>query len=105
MNKYLLQGNKLELKSGDEIYACNCGEGCCDSLSGRPGKCTCGNDMVWAKVTRVTGDAAYLFAGEWPKERAFKTVGKYVCGSSCDCDMISQNPGKCVCGEDLKIAN
>jgi hypothetical protein len=23
------------------------------------------------------------------------------CGAKCDCDMLSDNPGKCVCGEDL----
>jgi hypothetical protein len=38
--------SKMDLKAGDEIYACNCGEACkCDTISQNPGKCTCGTDM------------------------------------------------------------
>ena len=49
-----LKGNKIELKVGDEVYACACGAGCnCDTLSRQAGKCSCGSDLVKAKVTKV----------------------------------------------------
>jgi hypothetical protein len=96
---------KLELKVGDEVYACNCGEKCpCDSMSMNPGKCTCGNDMVKASVTKVEPGKATLKSAGWTQERVFKTVGKYTCdcGPGCKCNTISQNPGKCTCGVDMK---
>lgn len=96
---------KMELKAGDEIYACNCGEACkCDTMSKNAGNCTCGKEMVKAKVTKVDGDKAMLKAEKWEKEREFKTTGKYVCacGEACKCDGISQNPGKCSCGKEMK---
>jgi len=97
--------SKLNLKVGEEIYACNCGESCpCMTLSRNPGKCTCGNAMIKAKVVKVEGDVAYLQAAGWEKPRPFKTVGKYACacGPDCKCDTISQNPGKCTCGNPMK---
>jgi hypothetical protein len=100
-----LKGNKIELKVGDEVYACGCGAGCsCDTLSRQAGKCSCGKDLVKAKVTKVEEGKAYVKADGWPEARAFKTEGKYVCacGPSCNCDTISQKPGKCGCGSDLK---
>jgi hypothetical protein len=34
---------KMDLKVGDEVYACNCGADCpCQTISMSPGKCTCG---------------------------------------------------------------
>ncbi|HSB51317.1 MAG TPA: hypothetical protein VLD40_01535 [Dissulfurispiraceae bacterium] len=96
---------KMSLKVGDEVYACNCGEKCpCQSMANKPGKCTCGTDMVKAKVMKIEGDTAYLKAEGWEKERPFNTVGKYTCacGAGCDCNMISQNPGKCTCGTEMK---
>jgi hypothetical protein len=95
---------KMDLKVGDEVYACNCGEKCpCNTMSRNPGKCTCGTEMVKAKVMKVEEGKAYLKAPEWKKERVFKTVGKYTCGcgDKCKCDTISQNPGKCTCGADM----
>ena len=95
---------KLEVKVGYEIYACNCGENClCNTMSRNPGKCTCGTDMVKAKVTKVEEGKAYLKAEGWEKERFFKTIGKYACDCpNCKCDSISQNPGKCTCGLEMK---
>ncbi len=95
---------KIDLKVGDEIYACNCGEGCqCNTMSKNPGKCTCGKDMVKAKVTKVEEGKAYLMAEGWKKERVFKTTGKYACDCpDCKCNTISQNPGKCPCGVEMK---
>jgi hypothetical protein len=96
---------KMDLKVGDEVYACNCGEKCpCNTMSRNPGKCTCDNEMVKAKVMKVEGDTVMLKAEKWEKERAFKTTGKYMCdcGPECKCDTISQNPGKCTCGAAMK---
>ena len=51
---------KMDLKVGDEIYACNCGEGCdCKTLSRLPGKCGCGNDLVKAKVVKIEDGMAW----------------------------------------------
>ena len=100
-----LKGNKIELKVGDEVYACACGASCdCDTISRQPGKCSCGSDLVKAKVTKVEAGKAYLKADNWPESRAFKTEGKYICSchpEGCNCDTISQKPGKCGCGMDL----
>jgi len=96
---------KMDLKVGDEIYACNCGADCpCNTMSRNAGKCTCGKDMVKAKVMSIEGDTAMLKAEGWDKERPFKMTGKYMCdcGPECKCDTISQNPGKCTCGKDMK---
>ena len=93
----------IELKAGEEVYACNCGTKCpCNTLSRNPGKCTCGVDLVKATVKSVgDGTALLLVSGE---ERPFKTVGKYACacGPQCPCNTISQNPGKCTCGVEMK---
>ena len=96
---------KMNLKVGEEVYVCNCGPTCpCNTMSLKPGNCTCGNKMVKAKVTKVEEDVAYVQAKGWDKPRAFKTQGKYMCACdpSCNCNTISQNPGKCVCGEQMK---
>jgi hypothetical protein len=96
---------KMDLKVGEEVYVCNCGPSCpCQTMSMKEGNCTCGNKMVKAKVTKVEKDLAYVKAEGWDKPRAFNTRGKYMCacGPSCNCGTISQNPGKCVCGNDMK---
>jgi len=90
---------------GEEVYACNCGEACCDEISKHPGKCVCGKDMVKAKVTACPEKGKVMLQGEgWEKPRAFQTVAKYACacGPKCDCDTISQKPGKCPCGTEMK---
>jgi hypothetical protein len=103
---FAAEKGKLDLKVGDELYVCNCGEKCpCNTISRNPGKCACGHDdMVKATVTKVEGNVAYFKAEGWDKERPFKTVGKYMCacGPDCKCDTISQTKGKCSCGKDLK---
>ncbi len=96
---------KLDLKVGDERYVCNCGEKCaCKTISMSQGKCACGNDMVKAKVAKVEKGKANFKAVGWDKERSFKTVAKYVCSCApdCKCGTISQNPGKCACGAEMK---
>ncbi len=96
---------KMDLKAGDEIYACDCGEKCpCLTMSNNPGKCTCGKEMVKAKVTKAEGDTLMLKSEKWDKERPFKASGSYACACppACKCDTISQNPGKCTCGVEMK---
>ncbi len=97
---------KPVFKVGEEVYACNCGEACdCNTISKHPGKCVCGKDMVKAKVTACPEKGTVMLQGEgWEKPRAFKTVAKYACacGPKCDCDTISQKPGKCPCGTEMK---
>ncbi|MDA8241245.1 MAG: hypothetical protein M0Z67_12865 [Nitrospiraceae bacterium] len=96
---------KMDLKVGDEVYACNCGADCpCQTMARMPGKCTCGNEMVKAKVMKVEEGRVMLKADSWEKERSFKTTGKYACacGADCKCEAISQNPGKCPCGMEMK---
>jgi len=96
---------KMDLKVGEEIYACNCGDSCpCKSMSRNAGNCTCDKEMVKAKVTKVDGDKVMLKAEKWDKEREFRTAGKYACACEpeCNCDSMSQNPGKCTCKKEMK---
>jgi hypothetical protein len=95
---------KPVFKAGEEVYVCNCGEASCDEISKHSGKCVCGKDMVQAKVVSVEKGKVMLQAEGWEKPRAFKTVAKYACacGPKCDCDTISQKPGKCPCGTEMK---
>ncbi|MEN6319686.1 MAG: hypothetical protein ABFD82_13120 [Syntrophaceae bacterium] len=100
----MAEKGKMELKVGDEVYVCNCGDKCpCNTMSRNPGNCTCGTEMVKAKVLKVEPGKVEVKAESWDKPRMFKTVGKYTCncGPSCKCDTISQNPGKCTCGADM----
>ena len=95
---------KLDVKVGEEYYVCNC-DGCdCNTISSKEGKCSCGNDLVKAEVTKVDDARAHFKAESWEADRPLKTVGKYVCacGPTCTCKTISQKPGKCGCGTELK---
>lgn len=93
---------KMALKVGDAVYVCGCGSSCpCKSMSMKPAKCSCNKKMVKAKVVKIDGDNAVVKVKG--AEQTFPMTGKYVCGcgSGCDCNYISQNPGKCACGKDL----
>lgn len=97
------ESGKLNLKVGDQVYVCGCGKGCpCETMSMKEAKCTCGQPLVKGVVTKVEADKATVKTDK--EERAFKTVGKYACacGAGCDCNTISQNPGKCACGKEMK---
>jgi len=93
---------KLELKTGDSVYACACGSSCpCQTISMKPGQCTCGKDLVKAEVLKVAETTVDLkFASE---TRTMSRIGRYVCGcgEGCNCMTISQSSGKCSCGTDL----
>ncbi len=101
---FAVDKSKMDLKAGDTVYACNCGEKCdCKTMSRNETNCTCGKKMVKATVIKMDGDTAMLKAEGWDKERAFPTKGKYACacGEGCNCGTISQNPGKCACGKEM----
>jgi hypothetical protein len=91
----------MTAKVGDELYVCGCGEACkCDTMSRNAGQCTCGKDLIKAKVTKVEKGKITMEG----RERPFVSIGKYACacGPECKCDTISQNPGKCTCGKEMK---
>ncbi len=92
---------RMDVKPGDEIYVCACGEMCdCDTMSMKPGQCSCGKDMIKTKVTKVDENLIYVEA----YKRGLKRMGKYACacGAGCDCNTISQKPGNCSCGKPMK---
>lgn len=98
-----LEHGAIKLAPGDEVYACGCGDSCaCKTISRKPGKCTCGEDLVKAKVVKVMEGTAVLEING--KEETFPTVGKYACacGAECNCDTISQSPGICACGNPME---
>jgi hypothetical protein len=104
---YAAQKASMGLKVGDEVYACNCGADCkCNMMANKAGKCPCGEEMVKAKVVRIEGGTAYLKADNWMEERPFNMTGKYICacGPECKCNAVSQKPGKCPCGMEMKKA-
>lgn len=90
-------------KQGETVYVCACGEACeCKTMSRKAGNCTCGKALGKAVITSVKGDMAMVKLEG--KELAFPTKAKYACdcGEACDCGTIGQNPGKCVCGKEMK---
>ena len=97
--------DKAEFKAGDEVYTCGCGEGCsCNTVSLKPGKCGCGKDLVKGKVTEVKEARLIVTTEGQAKPRIFNTSAKYSCNcpGDCDCKTISNKPGKCGCGMELK---
>jgi hypothetical protein len=97
---------KMDLKVGEEVYVCNCGPSCpCQTMAMKEGMCSCGKDkVVKGKVTKIEKGVAYVQAQGWEKPLPFHAQGKYTCacGPSCNCGSISQTPGTCVCGNDMK---
>jgi len=52
---------KINVKVGDEIYACNMPESCpCDTMAMKPGKCKCGVELIKTRVTKVGSDTIYV---------------------------------------------
>ncbi len=90
-------------KKGETVYVCGCGAGCdCYTLARKEGNCSCSKKLVKSTVERVEGDK--LFAKVNGKEESFVTTAKYACGcgDGCSCGTISQKPGKCGCGKEMK---
>ena len=109
----------------DVLYTCNCGLQCnCNSMSTQAGNCACGNPMKWGHVLRIEGNEALLcqcaegcscggldpknpnkcMCGTPIKRVNLEGTGIYFCncGGSCSCNTVSESPGKCKCGMNLK---
>ena len=108
------------------IYWCDCGPECkCNAVSLKPGKCSCGKEMVGGHVVFTEGNTALVCTcGPTctckidPKDHAKCGCGKPVkkinlegtglyfcnCGGSCGCNTISDKPGACKCGMPLHQA-
>ncbi|MCL5022174.1 MAG: hypothetical protein M1497_02190 [Nitrospirae bacterium] len=115
---------KADEQRHDVLYTCDCGADCkCNSMSTKPGNCTCGKPMKWGHVLRIEGDEALLCncaegckcsidakdptkcgCGNPVKRVSLKGTGIYYCncGGSCSCNTVSDSSGKCKCGMNLK---
>jgi hypothetical protein len=114
-------------QSPGTIYWCNCGPECkCNSVSAKPGKCSCGKEMAGGHVVFVEGNTALACTcgpecscaidpndhtkcgcGKPVKKIDLKGTGLYFCncGGSCACNSISDKPGSCgSCGMELHQA-
>lgn len=97
-------------------YVCNCDDCGCNTLSDKPGKCTCGRELIPVRILKIEGNKGYFCSCGPdcackldPKNptkctcgkpvRVIDLSGKYVC--KC-CNVISEKPGKCICGNELE---
>jgi len=109
----------------DVLYTCNCGPECkCNTVSTKPGNCACGAPLKWGHVLKSEGDEVILCqcaegcqckgldpndptkcaCGNPVKRVNLKGTGVYYCncGGSCQCNTVSDKPGLCKCGMQLK---
>lgn len=113
---------KKEAASGTVLYVCNCGPDCkCNTVSVKPGNCTCGQKLVPMHVLKIEKDTAILCTcgggcsckinekdptkcgcGKPVKRVSLKGLYVCDCGEGCSCNTISDKPGKCKCGKDLR---
>ena len=90
-------------KEGDPVYVCMCGDSCdCKTMSRNAGKCTCDKAMGKGVISKIEGDKAVVKVEG--KDLNSITKAKYACacGDGCSCGTISQKPGKCTCGTEMK---
>jgi hypothetical protein len=90
-------------KKGDSVYVCSCGDSCdCKTVSRKEGKCSCGSPLAKGIVSKVDGSQLIVTAGD--KVLVLPAKAKYTCacGDGCKCGTISQKPGKCSCGSEMK---
>ena len=101
---FAAEAEKTNLKLGDTYYVCGCPPGCCETISSKAGDCDCKKPLVKATVTKIGDGKAWFKLEGQEREKEFKTAGLYVCacGSDCKCNMISDKPGKCGCGKEMK---
>lgn len=101
---FAAEAEKGNLKVGDTYYVCGCPPGCCEDISSKEGQCGCKKDLVKATVTKLGDGKAWFKLEGQEKEKEFKTAGLYVCGCGpgCKCNTISNKPGKCDCGKEMK---
>ena len=116
------QASKEAVAEGSVLYVCDCGEQCkCNTVSTKPGKCSCGQDLVPMHVLKIDKDEAVLCTcgkdcackisetdptkcgcGKPVKRVSLKGLYVCNCGAGCSCNTISDKPGKCRCGNDLR---
>jgi len=108
------------------IYWCDCGPECkCNTVSLKPGKCSCGKEMAGGHVVFMEGNTALVCTcgptctckidpkdhtkcgcGKPIKRINLEGTGLYFCncGGSCGCNTISDKRGACKCGMELHQA-
>jgi hypothetical protein len=111
---------------GSVIYWCNCGADCkCNSVSTKPGNCSCGKEMAGGHVVYTEGNVVLACTcgpqcscAIDPKDHTKCGCGKPVkridltgtklyfcnCKGSCGCNVVSDQPGTCRCGMELHQA-
>ena len=90
-------------KKGDSVYVCTCGDSCdCKTMANKEGKCGCGIALGKGVVNSANKDKVVVKVGD--KNFNFPAKAKYACacGDGCKCGTVSQKPGKCGCGTDMK---
>lgn len=93
-------------KKGDTVYVCTCGDSCdCKTIARKEGKCGCGTALGKGIVSSTNKDPIVVKVGD--KSFNFPAKAKYICGcgDGCSCGTVSQKPGKCGCGSDMKKVN
>lgn len=120
-----IQSPAADADRHDVLYTCACGPSCnCNTVSTKPGKCACDKELKWGHVLKIEGNEAILcqcgegcqcggldakdpskcVCGNPVKRVSLEGTGIYFCncGASCFCNTVSDQPGKCRCGMDLK---
>lgn len=90
-------------KNGNTVYVCSCGDSCdCKTMANKEGKCGCGSPLAKGVVSSVSKDKVVVKVDG--KSLSFPAKAKYACGcgDGCNCGTVSQKPGKCGCGSDMK---
>lgn len=92
---------RVRFRPGEAAYVCpnpECGRG---TIARLPAKCACGADTVPAVVLAVDEQTALVRLEG--KVLRYLTAGRYVCGcgARCPCNLVSQEPGWCACGNPL----
>jgi len=108
------------------IYSCACGPECkCNTVSVKPGKCSCGKELAGGHVVFTEGNTALVCpcgptcpckidpndhtkcgCNKPVKRVNLEGTGLHFCncGGSCGCNTVSDKPGACMCGMPLHQA-
>ena len=119
-------GSESAAQRSSVIYWCACGPECtCNTVSLKPGTCSCGKELVGGHVVFTEGNTALVCTcgptctcqidpkdhtkcgcGKPVKKINLEGTGLYFCncGGSCGCNTLSDKPGACTCGMPLHQA-